>query len=73
VQETPNVVGGDACIRNTRIAVWMLVEVRRLGWTDQRMLEAHPSLSQADLDMAWDYYRRYPEEIDQAIQENEQA
>ena len=32
IQKTPGVIGGDACIRNTRIAVWMLVEAKRLGF-----------------------------------------
>jgi uncharacterized protein (DUF433 family) len=58
IQKTPGVIGGDACIRNTRIAVWMLVEGRHLGMSDQRLLQAHPahpSLTQADLDIAWEY------------------
>ncbi len=25
IQKTPNVCGGDACIRNTRIRVWLIV------------------------------------------------
>ena len=31
VQETPGVCGGRACIRNTRITVWGVVNSRRLG------------------------------------------
>jgi uncharacterized protein (DUF433 family) len=73
VQKTPGVVGGDACIRNTRIAVWTLVEGQRLGISDERLLEAHPSLTQADLDIAWDYYQQHRDEVDQAIRENEEA
>jgi uncharacterized protein (DUF433 family) len=73
IQKTPGVIGGDACIRNTRIAVWMLVEGRRLGMSDQRLLQAHPSLTQADLDIAWEYYLLHREEIDQALKENEEA
>jgi uncharacterized protein (DUF433 family) len=62
--------GGDACIRNTRIAVWMLVEGRRIGMSDEQLLQAHPALSQANLEAAWDYYRRQCAEIDQPIDEN---
>jgi len=39
VQKTPNVCGGDACIRNTRITVHGLVHYRQLGLSDQRNLE----------------------------------
>lgn len=70
VQKTQGVCGGDACIRNTRHAVWGLVEWQRLGLSDSRILEHHPDLSQADLDVAWDYYRQHKEEIDHAIREN---
>jgi uncharacterized protein (DUF433 family) len=73
IQKTPGVIGGDACIRNTRIAVWMLMEGRHLGMSDQRLLQAHPSLTQADLDIAWEYCLLHREEIDQAIRENEEA
>src|SRR6516164_3303067 len=31
VQKTPDVCGGDACIRRTRIPVWLLVRHRQLG------------------------------------------
>ena len=30
IQKTPGVCGGDACIRQTRIPVWVLVNARRL-------------------------------------------
>jgi uncharacterized protein (DUF433 family) len=73
VQKTPGVIGGDACFRDTRIAVWMLVEGRRLGISDRRLLEAHPSLTQADLDITWDYYQQHREEIDEALRQNEAA
>jgi uncharacterized protein (DUF433 family) len=67
IQKTPNVCGGRACIRNTRIPVWLLVLSRRLGRTDAGQLEDYPGLSPADLDACWDYYRDHPIEIEQAI------
>jgi uncharacterized protein (DUF433 family) len=74
IQKTPGVIGGDACIRTTRIAVWMLVQARRLGFADQELLDRYVvPLSQADLKAAWEYYEQHGEEIDRTIQENEEA
>jgi uncharacterized protein (DUF433 family) len=73
IQKTPNVCGGQACIRQTRIAVWMLVVDRKLGMTDAQVLDSFPTLTQADVDAAWDYYRANPVEIEQAIWFNDTA
>lgn len=73
VQKTPDVCGGEACIRRTRIAVWMLVMDRKLGATDADVLGQHEGLTQADLDAAWDYYRTNPVEIERAIWFNDTA
>jgi uncharacterized protein (DUF433 family) len=73
IQKSPEVCGGDACIRNTRHNVWGLVEWQQLGLTDERILKRHPDLTQADLTAAWEYYRQHREEIDLAIRENENA
>ena len=59
--------GGEACIRNMRHTVAGLVQWRRLGLTDARILEHHPDLTQADLNAAWAYYDQHREEIDQVI------
>ncbi len=64
VRSTPNVMGGDTCIRNTRIPVWTLVDYKRQGLTDSQILEAFPGLNAADLISAWDYYAAHGEEID---------
>ncbi len=72
VHKIPNVCGGDACIRNTRITVWGLVLNRRLGSTDVQILENIFGLQPEDLLAAWDYYRRNPAEIDEAIRINEE-
>ena len=71
IEKTPGVVGGDACIRKTRIPVWSLVNSKRVGLTDEDLLEEYPTLTQADLNNAWNYYRKNKEEIDQNILENE--
>lgn len=73
VQKTPNVCGGDACIRKTRITVNGLVRYRQLGCTDQEILGMIQGLTEEDLAAAWDYYAKHPEEIEQAIRENEEA
>ena len=71
IEKTPGVCGGDACIVGTRIPVWSLVIDRSLGMSDARILEAFPHLTAADLVNAWAYAAAHPDEIEQAIQENE--
>ena len=57
-----------------RIAVWMLVQARRLGLTDEEIRTRYrPPLKQAELDAAWHYHEAHPSEIEQAIMENEEA
>jgi len=41
--------------------------------SDAEILENLPGLTQADLDVAWDYYAKHPEEIDETIRENDEA
>jgi uncharacterized protein (DUF433 family) len=72
VQKTPNVCGGRACIRKTRITVWGLVNARRLGATEDQILQNIVGLTPEDLLAAWDYYRDHRAEIDQDIRENEE-
>jgi len=71
VQKTPGVCGGRACIRNTRITVWGLVNARRFGLADAQILQSIVGLLPEDLQAAWDYYRQHPDEIDQDIRDNE--
>jgi uncharacterized protein (DUF433 family) len=67
IQKRPGVCGGDACIRDTRIPVWLLYSLREQGAPDSELLENYPALSQADLDAAWEYQRRNPREIAEAM------
>ncbi len=73
IRHTQGVCGGNACIRNTRIPVWIVVSLRSQGATDNELLKDYPSLIQSDLDAAWVYYQDHKNEIDQAIaaQDNE--
>ena len=72
INKTPNVMGGEACIRRTRIAVWGLVNARRLGIADETLLREYPGLTPEDLAAAWDYYSSNRQEIDREIELQEQ-
>jgi uncharacterized protein (DUF433 family) len=65
--------GVEACIRDTNINVWGLVERRRHGLSDVEILECIQGLRPEDLEAAWAYARAHPEEIDQAIRLNAEA
>lgn len=67
IQKTPEVCGGNAIIKNTRIPVWTLVSLRKLGADDQELLESYPSLTLEELNAAWWYYQNYQTEIEQTI------
>ncbi len=73
ISKQPDRCGGDACIRDTRIPVWMLVNYRRLGGSDADLFRDYPSLTSADLEAAWQYSASNTEEIDRAIRENEEG
>lgn len=70
---TPAVCDSNACIGNTRIPVWVLVDYRRLGCSDAELLKCYPHLSAADLANAWASAEAHPEEIEAAIARNEEA
>jgi len=55
IQTSPGVCGGEPCIRTTRHTVAGLVEWKKQGVTDARILEHHPELTLVDLAAAWDY------------------
>ena len=73
IQKTLGVCGGDACIGLTRIPVWVLVNARDIGISEEQLLQDYPTLSASDLANAWFYASMYPEEIASAIKENEEA
>jgi uncharacterized protein (DUF433 family) len=70
IEQTPGVCGGEACVRTTRITVWGLVAYRQLGLSNGEILRRIAGLTAADLEAAWAYYQRHPDEIEQAIQRN---
>ena len=72
IRKSPGVIGGEARIRDTRIPVWNLVQLHKLGVKDRaiRSYFSQP-LTTADLTAAWEYYEKHPKEINRAIRENE--
>ncbi len=73
ISKRPDRCGGDACIRDTRIPIWVPVNYRRLGGSDADLLRDYPSLIPDDLKAAWGYYAANTVEIDRAIRENEEG
>lgn len=73
IQKAVGVCGGEPCVRKTRHTVAGLVQWKKQGLPDERILRHHPDLTQADLDAAWDYYAAHHQEIDRAIDEDEKA
>ena len=71
IEKTPNVMGGVACIRQTRIPVWMLENARRQGVSEAELLLNYPGLTAKDLANAWDYVSLRLDEIEIEIAENE--
>jgi len=71
VEKNPNVMGGAACIRRTRIPVWLLEQARRQGVSEVDLLRNYPGLTAQDLVNAWDYADSHREEIENQIRENE--
>ncbi len=70
IQKSPSRMGGSACIRNTRIAVWNLIAYRRLGATDETLLVMYPGLTPDDLTAADSYAEDHPAEIERDLREN---
>ena len=73
IEKTPGVMGGDACVRQTRIPVWLLVSLRQQGASETYLLEDYPTLTATDLVNAWTYADAHPEEIASAIHRQEAA
>ena len=73
IDSTSDVCGGEPRIVRTRIPVWILIQAKRLGTSEADLLRSYPTLRAEDLTNAWAYYRSHKEEIEQQIQENEEA
>lgn len=73
ITKTSGVMGGEACIANTRLPVWLFANLREQGATDADILEAYPHLSAADLVNVWAYADAHAEEIAAAMIAQEAA
>ncbi|GAA6620751.1 DUF433 domain-containing protein [Scytonema sp. NUACC26] len=73
IEKTPRVCGGEARIAKTRIPIWVLVEARRLGYSNADILTSYPTIAATDLANAWTYAEAHPDEIELAIERNEVA
>jgi uncharacterized protein (DUF433 family) len=51
ITKTPGVCCGTACIANTRIPVWSIVEVRCLGYSEADLITSY--LTATDLTQDW--------------------
>ena len=71
IEKADTVMGGSACIRQTRIPVWLLEQARRQGTSEAELLRNYPQLTAADLTNAWDYANTHGIEIEEAISTNE--
>ena len=73
IRRSAEVMGGDACLRNTRIPVWLLVQLKQSGWADTRLLENYPVLTSADLVAAWDFYAANTSQVEAQCHSHEEA
>lgn len=64
IRHTPGVCGGEACVRNTRVAAWMLESAQRAGVGDAELLLDYPDLTRQDLGAAWLYVEGHGAEIE---------
>lgn len=71
INRTPGVCGGVACIADTRIPVWLLEQIRRLGVREADILRDYSTLTTQVLLNAWAYARSHRAEIDAQIEANE--
>ncbi|MFZ5832992.1 MAG: DUF433 domain-containing protein [Planctomycetota bacterium] len=73
IDRNPGVCGGEPCVTRTRIPVWLLEQLRRLGTHESEILRSYPTLKAVDLVNAWAYVEFHQSEIDAQIRENEEA
>ena len=71
IEKNEGVMGGAACIRRTRIPVWLLYRARQLGLSEGDLLKSYPGLTAEDLVNAWSYAKSHPDEIESQIESNE--
>lgn len=73
IESSPDICGGEPRIVRTRIPVWTLVQLRRLGVSEAEILKSYPSLRAEDLVHAWAYAAWHRAEIEEQIRQHEAA
>lgn len=73
ITRRPHPDGIEACIRDTNVNVWGLIEWRQMGRNEAEIMESIPDLTSDDLAAAWDYYEGHRDEIDGFILRNAEA
>jgi uncharacterized protein (DUF433 family) len=74
IQKTPDVCGGAACIRDTRVPVWSVVAAVQHGTAAEDLQRYFVTmLSAADVAAAFAYYEQHRDEIDHDLRQNEEA
>ena len=71
ITRDPEVGGGVECLENTRIPVFIVVNWRKLGWSDADILGMYTELNTGQLNAVWDYYTAHKTKIDNQIKRNE--
>ncbi len=71
IEHHKHVMGGVACIRKTRIPVWLLHQARLFGLSEGDILKSYPGLTAEDLVNAWNYVAAHADEIESQIKANE--
>jgi uncharacterized protein (DUF433 family) len=71
VESRADVCGGEPCLVPTRIPVWVLEQMRRLGASEEQLLRSYPSFSADDLAIAWAHVRSHRLEIQEQTRGNE--
>ena len=71
IEKTPNVCWGKARIKDTRIPVWVLICLEKMGMSSKDIIDAYPTITRNDLANAKNYYNSNLYEIDLQILENQ--
>lgn len=71
IEKSADIMGGAACIRRTRIPVWLLQQARTQGVSEADLFHNYPGLTAEDLVNAWAYVAANSEEIANRIADNE--
>ena len=73
ITRRPHPGGAEACIRDTNINIWGLVERRQNGMSNDEILADVQGLTPEDLQAAWEYYEAHRDEVERAIRLNAEA